>query len=161
MSKVVTGLFAVGLTGLALATAGCGLVEAAARTTEGSATESPSVVESASATVSATSSAAGAGAGDAGCPVTGEVLFAALKETADVYADVSTKITGLSDVECYEGFATALTVVDPNEADPIEVIFRYSATTNTWTALALSSDRICQGLVPADIIPHLTGCSDS
>lgn len=96
-----------------------------------------------------------------GCPVDADTLFAALRAKRELADALHPGITGVRDVACHRGYATATTVVPPAEADPAFVLYRYRAADDSWTAITAGTDAICTDVVPRAIIPRLPGCVGS
>ena len=105
---------------------------------------------SASPTASPTPSAA------QGCPVDTATLTQAFQANTSL-ADAIVLGAGLRQVTCYQNYATALTT--PSQVDAAAVLFQFDPATATWTAVTGGTDVDCTGRVPADVIPHLPGCS--
>ncbi|MEQ4302042.1 hypothetical protein ABNF97_11735 [Plantactinospora sp. B6F1] len=140
-----------GLLGLVVSVAGCAGEEPA-----GTAGASPAgTATTAAATPSPTP------ASTDGCPVDAATLFAALKANREIYSALDPKISGLRDLACYRGYATATTIVPPELVDPAFVAFEYERDSATWTALTAGTDAICTDLVPTNVIPRLPGCVNS
>ncbi|GAB3982644.1 hypothetical protein V1634_25805 [Plantactinospora veratri] len=144
------GLGPVGLVGLVVLGSGCAGGEPA-----GTAGTSPPAAPATTAAPTPTATATD------GCPVDAATLFAALKANGELYGAVDSQISGLRDLACQRGYATATTIVPPELVDPAFVLFRYDRDGATWRALVAGTDAICTDLVPADVIPRLPGCIGS
>ncbi|MGA8112826.1 MAG: hypothetical protein WCA46_04090 [Actinocatenispora sp.] len=107
-------------------------------------------------------SASGTPSGSAvsdGCPVTAGTLLAALRES-EIYRRLG-EPDDLTDVECYRGYAVAVTVRgDDPEGQATGIVFGYYEARSYWVALNLGSDGYCDGYVPPDISSHFrdAGC---
>ncbi|XVU22119.1 hypothetical protein ACQPZJ_33275 [Actinoplanes sp. CA-054009] len=90
------------------------------------------------------------------CPVTSAVLYKALKADKDMFGRTA-KASGLKSPTCYQGYATAKTIVE--NLDSSGVLFRYDTETRAWRPLNLGSGGYCEGYAPAAIAKHLgNGC---
>ncbi|GAB3149997.1 hypothetical protein GCM10027290_37070 [Micromonospora sonneratiae] len=138
--------------------AGCGDQETAddAAQTPSAPVVTPSTASAPAAVPTSTSAAAADG-----CPVDADTLFAALRADKKLAAAIPRSVTSVKDVVCYQGYATAYTVVNVNEADPAAIVYRYDPGSRTWKALNLGTDAVCTDIVPARVIPHLPGCVGS
>ena len=65
--------------------------------------------------------------------------------------------SGFREVTCYQNYATA--VATPSDVDAAAVVFRFDPATATWAAITGGTSIDCTGKVPADVIPHLPGCT--
>lgn len=93
----------------------------------------------------------------AGCPVTSGTLLAALTANKQLNGELIQPVKLLTP-SCYDGYATVMTAPKP-DVDTPAVLFHYSASTKTWTAVNLGTSDICTGTVPAADIPHLKYCN--
>ncbi|MEV6929719.1 hypothetical protein AB0M46_35230 [Dactylosporangium sp. NPDC051485] len=93
----------------------------------------------------------------AGCPVTAAVLEKAFKANAEV-AGALVLGKGLTNVSCYQGWATAVT--QPTNVDTAVVLFKYDTAKKAWAALIGGTDGVCRDTVPADVATHLAGCQN-
>jgi hypothetical protein len=98
-----------------------------------------------------------AGPSAAGCPVTAAALEKAFKANAKV-ADALVLGKGLTNVSCYQGYATAST--QPTNVDVAVVLFRYDTAKKVWTAVGGGTDGVCRDAVPDAIATHLKGCQN-
>ncbi|MBE1489036.1 hypothetical protein [Plantactinospora soyae] len=144
----------LGLVGLAVAVPAC------SDDPEPSGTATPPPAPTATSAPAATTPAATPASAD-GCPVDPMTLFAALEANKELSAAVDARVSGVRNVACHRGYATAVTVVPPELADPAFIAFKYDQGTATWTAMVAGTDGICTKLVPADVIPKLSGCVGS
>ncbi|MFC6023314.1 hypothetical protein ACFP2T_45070 [Plantactinospora solaniradicis] len=151
----IVGL-ALGLVGLAVAVAGCD-----GQDPSDTSTASPTPATAATSTAPPATAPSATPASTDGCPVDPMTLFAALEANKELSAAVDARVSGVRNVACHRGYATAVTVVPPELADPALIAFRYDQGTATWKALVAGTDGICADLVPADIIPKLSGCVGS
>ena len=88
------------------------------------------------------------------CPVKASTLSRALQYSE---FNENTAYTPRLDVQaCYRGYAVARE--QPNAGERAWVSFKYNAGTGRWKALALGTDGVCEGHVPADIASHLGEC---
>ncbi|GAA2381581.1 hypothetical protein GCM10010170_089400 [Dactylosporangium salmoneum] len=92
-----------------------------------------------------------------GCPVTAAVLEKAYKANAEV-AGALVLGKGLTNVSCYQGWATAQT--QPTDVDQAVVLFQYDAAKKSWAALIGGTDGVCRDTVPEDVATHLAGCQN-
>jgi hypothetical protein len=91
-----------------------------------------------------------------GCPTSGPVLLKALGKSAAYKNGDIASTKKLTDVDCYRGYAVAVTV--PKNADGLTVVFRYSTAKQTWKLISYGSDGFCVPQVPASVRRHLTLC---
>ncbi|MBF9128270.1 hypothetical protein I0C86_04560 [Plantactinospora sp. S1510] len=145
---------ALGLAGLAVAVPGCG-----GQDPSDTASPAPTTAAATSAAPPITPSATPVSTD--GCPVDPTTLFAALQANRKLSSALDARISGVRDAACHRGYATAVSVVPPELADPAFIAFRYDRGSGTWKAIAAGTDGICGELVPADIIPELSGCVGS
>jgi hypothetical protein len=123
----------------------------ACSTPDESADEGAQPVNSATPTDKATS----ASADDDGCPVPASVLLAVFTKQGDEYAPTK----GFTNLQCEDGYATALQQLqNEGQAEPVTVLFKYSA--GTWTFVSAGSSNICNGHgVPTDVQKKFPICA--
>jgi hypothetical protein len=90
-----------------------------------------------------------------GCPVSARVLLRNLRKSKAYERDIA-PTKRLTEIHCYHGYATAVT--HPKELDSITVVFHYRTTRRTWKVINFGSSQVCDGVVPARVKSHLTGC---
>jgi len=88
-----------------------------------------------------------------GCPVGAATLLSVLRAWPS-YSSLEPTNT-LTNVQCYQGYATARTT--GVHAGPARVVFQYHASSKAWSVLAAGTADVCTQ-VPADVKPHLGGC---
>jgi len=142
----------------AVALAGCSTDDPADTTAApGSAAASSAAPSAAASSAAAPSSAAPgkSGAAAGGCPVDATTLRKAFQANAEVAGSIIVG-KGLTNISCYQGWATAQT--QPDQMDVAVVVFKYDAAKKTWAAVIGGTDGVCRDNVPADIRPHLKNC---
>lgn len=88
------------------------------------------------------------------CPVGSSTLLAARKRNASI-DDAILKTGSFSDIDCYQGYAMALSH-PTTQGDTAWLVFRYSG--GAWSAVNGGTADVCDGVVPADIRRHLENC---
>ena len=141
MKRILVGVGSVAVT---LGLAACG-----------TATDTPTTPTPTITPVPAVTSAAPARAADA-CPVTTEILVAALAASPDVVSRVFNP-GSLVDAVCYDGFAVAHTIGDDTH-DNVSVLFQFREVDQKWVAVNLGSANFCEGYTSAEVADHLPGC---
>ncbi|MEV4351346.1 hypothetical protein AB0J83_43375 [Actinoplanes sp. NPDC049596] len=130
----------------------------ASGTTASPTSESPTSASSTAASppvATATRGSTGPRAADP-CPVTAKVLYRALRADKNM-SERTAPATGLQSATCYQGFATAKTIVE--NVDPAGVLFKYDPDTRVWRPINLGSGGYCEGYTSAVIAQRLgNGC---
>ncbi|XVV09308.1 hypothetical protein ACQP2X_31245 [Actinoplanes sp. CA-131856] len=92
------------------------------------------------------------------CPVSAAVLYKALRADKDMSAR-TTPTVALKNETCYQGYATAITIVEGKNVQPAGVLFKYDTEARTWRPLNLGSGGYCEGYTSAAISKRLgNGC---
>jgi hypothetical protein len=153
----------LGFVGLAVVVPGCGSQDPPDTATASPASTTPAaaIAPSAAAITPSAIVRSATPASTDGCPVDPTTLFAAFKANKELSAAIDARVSGVRNVACHRGYATAVTVVPPELADPALIAFAYDRGSATWKAIVAGTDAICTELVPADIIPKLSGCVGS
>jgi hypothetical protein len=86
-----------------------------------------------------------------GCPVGEAQLWEALRRAPEGRGSV-----GVKGVDCFRGYATALSVAK-GPVDAAGVLFRYDSQARTWTVKDFGSSMTCTG-VPAVVVAQLDYC---
>ncbi|SNY48813.1 hypothetical protein [Paractinoplanes atraurantiacus] len=92
------------------------------------------------------------------CPVSAAVLYKALRADKDMSARTKPTVA-LKDETCYQGYATAITIVEGKNVQPAGVLFEYDTEARTWRPLNLGSGGYCEGYTSAAVSKRLgNGC---
>ncbi|MFF5076770.1 hypothetical protein ACFY36_06945 [Actinoplanes sp. NPDC000266] len=92
------------------------------------------------------------------CPVSAAVLYKALRADKDMSARTRPTVA-LKDETCYQGYATAITIVEGKNVQPAGLLFEYDTEARTWRPLNLGSGGYCEGYTSAAISKRLgNGC---